>query len=326
MNPTDTTPPTFAAPVPGIGLLAFDGPDAAAFLHAQLSTDVKGMATGAVSWSSYNSPKGRMLGSLLLWRRGPEALVAFVAADLAVPLRKRLAMYVLRARVTLADLTPMGRRFGVGGPDARDAVRAALDTPVEMAQGAVASGERLIVGTPDGRFLVHAPEALADETWSRLAAHAEPAAAEQWERQAIHAGVPLITQATAELFVAQNANWDLIGGVDFHKGCYPGQEIVARMQYLGRLKERLFAFHVDAAAPAPATPLFSTTFGAQSCGTVVNAANSPGGGSDLLAVVQWAALDDAQLHLSTVDGPVLSRRPLPYDVPVPVAPDRPKLS
>ena len=327
MTNTDTAPSTtIAAPVPDIGLIRFDGPDAAAFLHGQLSSDVTGMAPGTVAWSGYNSPKGRMLGSLLLWRRGPEAYVAFVAADIAETLRKRLAMYVLRARVTVADLTPSGRSFGVAGPNARDVISAALDATVEAARGSVASDDRLIVAAPDGRYLVHAPEAQADDTWNRLVAHATAAPTEEWNWRVIRSGVPLITQATADLFVPQTANWDLVGGINFQKGCYPGQEIVARMQYLGRLKERLFAFHVDAMAPAPATPIFSATFGEQSCGTVVNAASAPGGGSDLLAVVQWAALSDAQLHLSTVDGPVLSQRALPYDVPAPVAPTRPKLA
>ncbi|MCC7326878.1 MAG: folate-binding protein YgfZ [Burkholderiales bacterium] len=327
MTPIATTSSsTIVAPIPDIGLIGFDGPDAAAFLHSQLSSDVTGMAPGTVALSSYNSPKGRMLGSLLLWRRGPEAFVAFVAADIAAMLRKRISMYVLRARVTVSDLTPSGRRFGVAGPNARETIHAALDAAVESAQGTVASGECLIVATPDGRYLVHAPEVLADDVWNRLVAHAAADSTEAWNWRAIRTGVPLITQATADLFVPQTANWDLVGGINFHKGCYPGQEIVARMQYLGRLKERLFAFHVDCAPPAPATPLFSATYGAQSCGTVVNAASSPDGGSDLLAVVQWAALDDAQLHLSTIDGPVLTRWPLPYDVPAPVAPKRPKLS
>ena len=315
---------TIAAPVPGLGFLAFEGPDAEAFLHAQLSTDVTAMAPGAAGWSSYNSPKGRMLGSLLLWRRAPHAFAAFVAADLAESLRKRLSMYVLRSKVTVTDLTTAGRRFGLAGPGASRCIRAALGQAPDPAHGAMA-GECSVVATPDGRYLVHAPDAVADAAWTGLLAHAQGVTAEHWDWLAVAAGVPLITRATQDLFVPQTANWDLIGGINFHKGCYPGQEIVARMQYLGRLKERLLAFHTAAEVPAPATPLYSAAFGAQACGTVVNAAPAPGGGSDLLAVVQWVALDDDALHLGAPDGPVLSLRALPYEVPAPVAPDRPRL-
>jgi folate-binding Fe-S cluster repair protein YgfZ len=116
-----------------------------------------------------------------------------------------------------------------------------------------------------------------------------------------------------------------VGGLNFQKGCYPGQEIVARMQYLGRLKERLQRFHVDADAAAAGDRIFGGSFGDQACGTVVNAASAPEGGIDLLAVVQWTALDSGQLHLGSLDGPLLTPRALPYSVPEPVQPTRPQL-
>jgi folate-binding protein YgfZ len=319
-----SAPAAVVAPVPGLGLLTFEGPDAAAFLHAQLSSDVMAMAPGSVGWSSYNSPKGRMLGSLLLWRRAPDAFAALVAHDLAEALAKRLSMFVLRAKVVVADRTTTGQRFGVAGTGARAAIAAALGEAPDPAQG-MAIAECLVIATPDGRYVVHAPVAIATTVSAQLAARAQAVAADHWDWLAIAAGVPLITRATQDRFIPQSANWDLVGGVNFRKGCYPGQEIVARMQYLGRLKERLLAFHVAAVAPAPGTPIFSGTFGDQACGTVVNAAAAPGGGSDLLAVMQWAALDDAGLHLATADGPRLSPRALPYPVPPPVAPNRPKL-
>jgi tRNA-modifying protein YgfZ len=115
--------------------------------------------------------------------------------------------------------------------------------------------------------------------------------------------------------VPQTANWDLLGGVNFRKGCYTGQEIIARMQYLGRIKERLFAFHVDARDVAPATRLYSAAFGEQACGTVVDAAPDPVGGTALLAVAQLAAAGADDLMLGAPGGPRLARRPLPYDVP-----------
>ena len=141
----------------------------------------------------------------------------------------------------------------------------------------------------------------------------------------MRAGVPQIGAGTQDLFVAQTANLDLLGGLNFRKGCYPGQEIVARMQYLGRLKERLYAFHLDGPPPAPATPLYGDVFGDQACGAVVNAAPAPAGGSDLLAVAQIAAVAGGPLRVGAPNGPALAAGALPYPVPDPAAPERPRL-
>ena len=312
------------APLHDLGTLVFEGADAASFLQGQLSNDVSALAAGAAQWTSYNSPKGRMLATLLLWRAGPASFRAWVAADLAATLRKRLAMFVLRAKVTVSDRTAESRRFGVAGPGASDALLAALGAAPQPSQG-LNVATCIVVATPDGRVIVDAPDDVADATERSLAAHACGASAEHWHWLGIRAGVPVITGPTQDLFVPQHANWDLVGGVNFRKGCYPGQEIVARMQYLGRMKERLFAFHVDAKPPAAATPLFHPEFGAQACGTVVNAAAAPEGGSDLLAVVQWSALAAPALHLGAPEGPTLTPLPLPYDVPDPSTASRPKL-
>lgn len=320
----EATPATVVAPAPNWGLLTCEGPDAASFLHNQLSTDVEGMADGQVRWSSYNSPKGRVLATLLLWRRDREAFAAFVAADLAEALARRLAMFVLRAKAKVLDRSASGRRFGLAGPGAVVAARAALGDAPEAGHG-LAVGDAWLATPADGRVLVHAPDADASGVLARLSAHATPVAPAYLEWLALAAGVPQVTRATQDLFVPQTANLDLVGAVDFGKGCYPGQEVVARMQYLGRLKERLFAFHADAEVPAPATPLFSAAFGEQACGSVVNAAPAPGGGADLLAVVQWAAHEAGDVRLGASDGPMLAQRSLPYTVPSPVAPNRPRL-
>lgn len=320
----NSTPSAVTAPAPGWGLLTCEGPDAASFLHSQLSIDVQGMADGQVRWASYNSAKGRMLATLLLWRREREAFAAFVAADLAEALAKRLALFVLRAKAKVADRSGTGRRLGVDGRGAADAVRAALGAGPDPGHGQ-AVGDVWVAAAPDGRVLAHVPDDQVEDVLARLSSQARPVSPAELEWRALAAGVPQVTRATQELFVPQAANWDLVGGVDFNKGCYPGQEIVARMQYLGRLKERLFAYHVDGDVPAPATPLYSATFGEQSCGAVVNAAPVPGGGADLLAVVQRAAHEAGDVRLGALDGPLLVPVALPYPIPAATAPNRPKL-
>jgi folate-binding protein YgfZ len=305
-----------------LGLLAFTGPDAAAFLHGQLSTDVKALVPGAGQWSTYNSPKGRMLATLFVGRPAvepPERFEALVAADIAEPVRKRLAMFVLRAKVSATDETPGVARFGVGGPRAADAVAAALGIAVPRGGYAVGPESTRAAHLPDGRLVVVAPVGAADAILARLAAQATPAARDVWDWLGIRAGVPMVTAATQDLFVAQTANQDALGGVDFRKGCYPGQEIVARTQYLGRLKERLFILATDVAPPAPATRLYSPVYGDQACGTVVTSAPAPEGGSLLLGVLQTEATG-GPVSLGAPDGPAAHPQPLPYALPEPAQP------
>jgi folate-binding protein YgfZ len=303
------------------GLVTATGEDAESFLHGQLSSDVRGLAPSAGGWSSYNSPKGRMLATLFVVRHPVPAhgFLLLVPAAIAEAVRKRLQMFVLRAKVTLVDGTPDRAVLGVGGAAAATAVARAFGE-VPAAGKALAHGQTLVVALPDGRYVVLATIGEAPAVYAALAGVAHPAGAPVWAWLGIRAGVPMLAPATQDQFVPQTANWDVLGGVDFHKGCYPGQEIVARTQYLGRLKERLRAYHVDAPPPAAGTRIFGPVHGDQACGTVANAAPAPAGGVDLLAVVRLDAADAGGLRLDSPDGPLLAEVPLPYSVPAPEAP------
>jgi folate-binding protein YgfZ len=317
------TPPAQYCASPGLGVLSFSGPDAEGFLQGQLSNDLNALAPGAVQLSSYNSPKGRMLATLALWRDGADALRALVAADIAETTAKRLSMFVLRSKVIVADLSPSHALVGIAGAGARDTARAALGEVPEAGHVDVGD-EATTIALPDGRIVVITANARAEALRTRLAKVSAAMPADAWRWLGIRAGVPTIGAATRDLFVPQTANWDVLDGVSFHKGCYTGQEIIARTQYLGRLKERMHLFHADAAAPLPGAKLFGAVFGDQACGAVVEAAPSPEGGSDMLAVVQLSALDGA-LHVGTPDGPVLAPLALPYALPAATVPNRPRL-
>ena len=322
-----------AAPVscshPGWGVLRVNGADAVTFLHGQLSSDVKALGDGEGQYWSYNSPKGRMLANGVLWRapaeRPNDGIVMLLAADLADTIRRRLAMFVLRAKVTIEEITARSALIGIAG-DGGDAAASEAFGVAPRPSYAVAIGERATVfALPDGRLAAFAP---ADDTAmlkAALARHTSAVDEATWRYYGIAAGVANITAATSDLFVPQQANWDLVGGVNFQKGCYPGQEIVARMQYLGRLKERLFAFRCDALDVAPGARIYAPTFD-QACGTVVNAAPDPSGRCALLAVVQIEAAESGDLRLDAPDGAALTPRPLPYAIPAagPRAP-RPQL-
>ena len=320
--PASPPPGPYVCPLPQLGSLRFEGPDAATFLHGQLSSDLRELSPGRLQRSSYSSPKGRVLADLLLWRapRDDATIHALIGADLAPAIAKRLSMFVLRAKVRVGDVSAGSARFGVGGPGAAGAIDRALGAHPDP--GAVASADGVVViGLPDGRFVVEADVAHAQRVQDALAAHAARTDATPWIAADVRAGVPLVTTATSDQFVPQALNLDVLGAVSFQKGCYPGQEIVARTQYLGRLKERLYAFDADVPPPQAGTRLYAASFGDQPCGTVVSAAAVPGTTrSELLAVVQRAAVENDAVHLGAPDGPVLASIALPYALPEPAAP------
>jgi hypothetical protein len=301
-------------------VLAIGGADAETFLQGQLSCDAKGLAPGVCRYGSFNSPKGRMLANFVLWR-SPAAGDRFemlLPEDVAASVAQRLRMYVLRSNVVLTDVSADTRRFGIGGPAATTALVAAFGA-APAAHETLHVGEATVLGLPGPRFVVLAAGDI-EAVQARFAAHAAAAAFDVWQWLTIRAGVPIITAATQDALVAQVANWDILGGVDFKKGCYTGQEIIARTHYLGRLKERTFLFHADVPYVAPGDRIFSAVFEAQPCGTVVNAARAPGGGFDLLAVLQIVAQERGDARLRAPDGQPLVSLPLPYSIPAATAP------
>jgi folate-binding protein YgfZ len=302
-------------------VLAIDGADATTFLQGQLSCDVKGLARGACRYGSFNSPKGRMLANFVLWRSlaGGDRFEMLLPEDVVEPVAKRLRMYVLRSKVVLTDVSADTRRFGVGGPAARAALVATLGA-APAAHEAMRIEGATVLGLPGPRFVVLAAAGDGEAVQARFAGHATAAGFDVWQWLTIRAGVPIVTAATQDAFVAQVANWDLLGGVDFRKGCYTGQEIIARMHYLGRLKERTFLFHAEVPEVAPGDRIFSGIFDAQPCGTVVNAARAPGSGFDLLAVLHITAQERGDARLRGPEGPPLVCLPLPYPIPAPTAP------
>ncbi len=159
------------------------------------------------------------------------------------------------------------------------------------------------------------PSHKAARIHEALRQHAEEAGPGMWEWLDIRAGIPWITPATQEAFVPQMVNLDLIGGVSFSKGCYPGQEIVARAHYRGQVKQRTCLVHIETeSAPEPGDKLYSADMGEQSSGTIVNAAPSPGGGHDALAAIQTSSVEAGDVRWKTPGGARLGFLPLPYDV------------
>jgi tRNA-modifying protein YgfZ len=300
------------APLSHLATLGFSGPDAADFLQGQLSCDVQRLDSSHGALGCYCTPQGRMLANFLLWRDGDELRMA-LAADIARSVQKRLQMFVLRAKVKIADLGAELVLLGVVGAAGRRALRDVLSgapaAPFDLRSTASASALRL----PGERFLVAVRSAHAPELWKRFAETLTPVGPAAWQWLDIAGGMPLVTGPTQDQFVPQMVNLELIGGVDFRKGCYTGQEVIARTQYRGKVKRRMYRAHV-AGAPVSAGDQIVGGEGASAGGTVVNAAASPEGGYDVLAVLQSAAVGASDLRLRAADGPKLELRSLPYSI------------
>ena len=290
-------------------VIAITGDDATTFLQGQFTNDVEALNAGEAQWTGWCSPKGRLIATFLLVKR-PDGYLAMLPAEIAPAIAKRLSMFVLRSKVKIADVSGERERVSVSGSGGAEVARhlvGAVPAPMRSAERdgvlAVALGTDLIL------LLAPRGDTLVDLALKTHGARPDPDA---WHRALIHAGIPTVVAATQEAFVPQMANFDLVGGVSFRKGCYTGQEIVARTQYRGILKKRMALAHVDAGAtPAPGQSIYNTVFGDQAAGTVVNAAPAPEGGYDFLVVAQIESLREGNLRLGSPDGAPIAIRSHP---------------
>jgi len=250
-----------------------------------------------------------------LWRSGEADFHLQLPAPLREPIQKQLAKYILRAKVQAADASGDWTLAGIAGGGAGDAVRRATGLHPESPHDVAIGPHAMVIRLPGERYEVAAARDKAAAILDALKQGAELKDAEYGDWLDIANGVPVVLPGTQEALVPQMANLDIIGGVSFDKGCYPGQEIVARMRYRGTLKQRMYRARVDTAErPAPGTKLYSPAFGEQSCGTVLNAARSPDGGHELLAAIQIAAVEQGDVRFGAPDGPAVTLLPLPYSV------------
>lgn len=306
---------SIVAPITDLALIRASGADAVSFLHNLLTNDVEHLKNDAVARCGFCTPKGRLLASFLVWKDGADLILA-LSADLHATMLKKLSMYVLRAKVKLTDATGDFALLGVSGPAAQHAMQN-LDSQVQLPAAVMQT-----LTTQSGQYLRLAeqrwllaikPDAIAG-AWQQLSSSLKPVGLSAWHWLDIMAGIPWITAATMEEFVPQMVNFELIGGISFKKGCYPGQEIVARTHYLGKVKRRMYRAHSETSEAQPGMPVFADGT-EQACGMVVNAAASPRGGHELLVMLQTANSEGGPaLHLGTVDGALLVLQPLPYAV------------
>jgi tRNA-modifying protein YgfZ len=302
------TQTTFFVPLADQGVIRASGEDAAGFLHNLLTNDITHLAPEGARHAALCTAKGRMSASFLIWREGEDYLLQ-LSADILPGILKKLSMYVLRSKVKLADISAERLLIGVAGPRAE-----ALVGKLEPMTTAAFAGGTAVRLDAD-RFVLAVPVAAATEVTASLAAQAGPADLAAWHRGEIERGIPRIVAATQEAFVPQMVNYEAaaVGGVSFQKGCYPGQEVVARTHYLGKIKRRMYRARLDGALP-PGTDVFTPETGDQHCGALVLTAPVPEGGYECLVVVQSTGAEAGEVHVGKPDGPRLQLLTLPYTV------------
>lgn len=299
-----------------LALIAVRGPDGRSFLDTQLTRNVPHLEPGRpvshASIAGYCSPKGRLLASFVVWSdRSPvsgsetESIFMLVSRDIGEMIAKRLRMYVLRAKVVIEDVT---------------ASRAIEGVPAAAAPFDTASLAPWAVSRDDDTTWIRHPDADGVARLLRISPlhGAAPEAridAAQWRLAEVRAGIPRITAPTQDRFVPQMVNLEALGGVDFKKGCFPGQEVVARSQYLGKLKRRMaLASIAGDEIPQPATDVWSVDENGP-VGLVVNAEREPDGRVWLLVEIPLALFESQALRIAHGDGGAMKIESLPYRLP-----------
>ncbi len=347
-------------------LLEVGGRDASVFLHSQLTHDFQSLPTDRARLAGLCSTKGRLLAHLLGWsipspahdtasalassptQEDQRNILFLLPSDLISDVIQTLSKFILRRKVTLTEATS---KFALIGLIGENSAWASLfptlpttryevvhsdagmliylgNTPIQN-QAECADAAALIL---PARYLWIVPQQTFQSKIEALAQHAPPLSSDIWDWLTIQAGEPHITATTQGLLVPQRANLDLLDGISFKKGCYPGQEVVARLQYRGVTRHRTVLlrttkaqvgeeiFHQDHAASsgdASTENLSPITNEATSCGIVLNAAPHPTliDTVDCLAMLPLATLKSGTLHMGHINGPLLARLPLPYALP-----------
>lgn len=302
------------APLVSLGVIRVSGPDASEFLHNLLTNDIKGLKEGTMRAAGLCNAKGRLLALFLVWRDGEDLLLA-CPSDVIPAALKKLTMYKLRSKVALTDTSRELALFGVSLQDANKLPRV-IDGLPSVARFETRKFQEIhAIGLGASRWLLAISSDQVSDCWPALAEALRPVDEAAWRWLEIRDGLPQVVAATQEAYIPQMLNLELaaVGGVSFSKGCYPGQEIVARTQYLGKVKRRMFRARTDRSSN-PGTPVFSNETGDQHCGSLVSVAPAPGGGFECLVCVQIGAKQSGDVRVGAPDGAKLEFLHMPYPV------------
>lgn len=301
------TPFQGVAPLTHTGLIRAQGADAAKFLHNQLTNDFSLLGLSEARLAGFCNAKGRLQASFVGFKRSHTDILLVCSQDLLATTLKRLGMFVLRAQVKLMDASADFVVCGLAGDAVAEASRSIAEHQARVWGKADLDGISIVHLYPaDG-----VPRALWVAPAGTPAPAGAPLTAGQWAWGEVRSGIATVTQAVFEAFVPQMLNYESVGGVNFKKGCYPGQEVVARSQFRGTLKRRAYLAHADAELTA-GEELFAPDDTSQPCGLVVQAAAAPMGGFDAIVSMQISAFEAGGVRALTADGPLLTLQAAPY--------------
>ena len=290
------------APLPHLGVILVEGDDAASFLHGQLTQDFVTLDAGHGRLAAFCNAKGRMLASFVGFQAST-GIALVVQRDILAPTLKRLSMFVLRAKTKLRDATGDYLLHGLAG-DTVSGCLPGLQGPWTRAQSGAAVGVELYPAERIRRAIWMAPAGSAPPSGDFMAP-------EIWSWGEVRSGIAAVSSPIVEAFVPQMLNYESVGGVNFKKGCYPGQEIVARSQFRGTLKRRAYLMHGNVPLTA-GEEVFHEADATQPCGLVAQAAPAPEGGWEAIVSIQTAAAQGGLLTVGGPSGSPLELLPLPY--------------
>lgn len=297
------------------GLILAEGDDAMTFLQGQLTNDIAQVNSHRAQLSGYCTPQGRLLAVFRIFLRN-HVFHMELPRSLLEPTLERLRKYVLMSRVRLEYGGECLVRIGYAAPEGDAELAEALPAaPPSQPFETLETDDFMVLRLPGPvpRFVIYGQSPAMEKLWTLLDVRAAPVGRQVWDRLDILAGLPDIEPQTVEAFLPQAVNLDLLDGVSFKKGCYTGQEIVARLHYRGKVKRRMRRVHVQAdTPPPPGTPILGRN--RQAAGSIVLAAPSPEGGCDALAVLANDQIN-APLCLKADGEPALDILQLPYALP-----------
>jgi len=295
------------APLTHLGLIRAQGDDAAKFLHNQFTQDFVLLKQNQARLAGFCNAKGRLQASFTGFKRSETDILLVCSRDILATTLKRLSMFVLRAKVKLTDASDDFALYGLAGA----ALQSATSKIAAYADSTWARADFDEVSLIN----LYPADGVARALWVAPAGHPAPAgeamSAELWAWSEVRSGIVTLTHPIYEAYVPQMLNYESVGGVNFQKGCYPGQEVVARSQFRGTLKRRAYLAHADAPMQA-GDEVFLNTDEGQPCGTVAQAATAPSGGFDAIVSMQISAFEAGNVHLGGVGGPALTLAAAPY--------------
>ncbi len=301
------TPFQGVAPLTHTGLIRAHGADAAKFLHGQLTSDFSLLGLSEARLAGFCNAKGRLQASFIGFKRSHTDILLLCSPDLLATTLKRLGMFVLRSQVKLVDASAEFVVYGLAGAAVAAASRSIADHQVKVWSKVDLDGVSIVH--------LHPADGVPRALWVAPVGTPAPAGAiltpGQWAWGEVRSGIATVTQAVFEAFVPQMLNYESVGGVNFKKGCYPGQEAVARSQFRGTLKRRAYLAHAEVELKAGGE-LFASGDADQPCGLVVQAAAAPGGGFDAIVSMQISAFQAGDVRALTAGGPLLSLQAAPY--------------